>query len=133
MIRFLITALIWFLAAAVGLVVAEALLDGMSIDFWSYLEVVVIFAVLQGVLTPFIMKVGLRSAPALLSAAGLISTFLALLITDVLSSGLSISGADTWVFASLIVWLASMVAAFVLPFVLAKRAVRNVRSQRAAG
>ena len=133
MIRFLITALIWFLAAAVGLLVAEVLLDGMSIDFWSYLEVVVIFAILQGVLTPFILKVGLRSAPALLSAAGLVSTFVALLITDILSSGLSISGVDTWVFASLIVWLASMIAAFVLPLILAKRAVRNVRSQRAAG
>jgi hypothetical protein len=131
-IRFLITALIWFLAAAIGLLAAELLLDGMSIDFWSYLEVVVVFAVLQGVLTPFIMKMGLKSAPALLSAAGLASTFIALLITDVVSSGLSITGVDTWVFASLIVWLASMLAAFTLPFLLARRAVSNVRSQRGA-
>jgi hypothetical protein len=39
-----------------------------------------------------------------------------LIVTDVLSDGFSISGLVTWIAAPVIVWLAALVAAFVLPF-----------------
>lgn len=87
--------------------------------------VVLIFAVLQVVLTPFLIKVTHRNAPALLSGVGLLSTFLALLITTVLSSGMSISGLDTWLFATLVVWIVTMLATFLLPMLLVKKAVRR--------
>ena len=100
--RLLVSALVWLGSATIGLLAAKWLLDGMTIDGGSFVVVVLIFAVLQVVLTPFLIKVTHRNAPALLSGVGLLSTFLALLITTVLSSGMSISGLDTWLFATLI-------------------------------
>jgi uncharacterized membrane protein YvlD (DUF360 family) len=46
----------------------------------------------------------------------LIATFVALLVTDLLSDGLSIEGVGTWIAATAIVWVASLLAAFILPF-----------------
>jgi putative membrane protein len=132
-IRLLISFAVWLAAAAVGLLVAKLVLDGVNIDFGAYVEVVVIFAVLQAVLSPFLTRAAVRSAPALLGGAGLFTTFVALLITDLISSGLSITGLDTWVFATLIVWLASMAAGFLLPFVVGRRAVQRSRDRRSPG
>ena len=38
------------------------------------------------------------------SFVGLIGAFVALLVTNAVSDGLSIDGVDTWIFATLIVW-----------------------------
>jgi uncharacterized membrane protein YvlD (DUF360 family) len=57
-----------------------------------------------------------RSPSAALGGVALIATLAALIITDLVSDGLSISGVGTWLAASVIVWAASLIAAFVLPF-----------------
>jgi Mycobacterial 4 TMS phage holin, superfamily IV len=126
-VRLLISAVVWLGSATIGLLAAKLLLDGMTIDVGSFIVVVLIFAVLQAVLTPFLIKVTHRNAPALLSGVGLISTFLALLITTVVSSGMSITGLDTWVFATLIVWVVTMLATFLLPMLFAKKVVDRRR------
>jgi uncharacterized membrane protein YvlD (DUF360 family) len=46
----------------------------------------------------------------------LIATLVALIVTDLLSDGLSISGIGTWIAATVIVWVSSLLAAFILPF-----------------
>ena len=130
MIRFLIRAAIFLASAAIGLLVAKLVLDDMTIDASAFVVVVVIFAVLQSVLAPFIAKVTARNAPALLGATGLISTFLALLVADVVSDGMSISGASTWLLATLIVWLVTMLATLLLPIILVKAGVENARNRR---
>lgn len=130
MLRFLVAVLAWFVAAAVGLLVANLVLDGMHMDASSYVEAVLIFGLLQGVLTPLALGQARRRAPALLGGAGLVSSFLALLVTDLISSGLTIEGTSTWVFATLILWLASMVASFLLPLLLLRRVVDNSRERR---
>lgn len=131
MIRFLVRAGIFLGSAAVGLLVASLLVDQMSISAASFLVVVVIFAALQSVLAPFLAKTTARNAPALLGAVGLLSTFLALLITTVVSDGLSISGASSWLVASLIVWLVTMLATLLLPWLLVKAGVQQARQRRA--
>lgn len=130
MIRFLVRAAIFLASSAIGLLVAKLVLDDMTIDATSFLAVVVIFAVLQSVLAPFIAKVTARNAPALLGATGLISTFLALLVADVVSDGMSITGASTWLLATLIVWLVTMLATLLLPIILVKAGVENARDRR---
>jgi hypothetical protein len=130
MIRFLIRAAIFLASAAIGLLVAKLVLDDMTIDASSFVAVVVIFAVLQSVLAPFIAKVTARNAPALLGATGLISTFLALLVADVASDGMSISGASTWLLATLIVWLVTMLATLLLPMILVMAGVEKARDRR---
>ena len=130
MIRFLVRAAIFLASAAIGLLVAKLTLDDMSIDASSFIAVVVIFAVLQSVLAPFIAKVTARNAPAILGATGLISTFIALVVADVASDGLTISGASTWLLATLIVWLVTMLATVLLPIILVKLGIQAARDGR---
>ena len=80
---FLIRALIFVLSAAVGLIAADLLLPGFRIDWadwWGFVLAVLIFAVLQSVLSPWIATVAKRNAPALLGGIGIISTLVALVI-----------------------------------------------------
>jgi len=127
MIRFLIRTAIFFLAAGIGLFVASIVVSGMSISITSFIAVVLIFAVIQALLAPLFTKASERNAPALTGGAGLVTTFLALLITNVISDGLTIRGASAWLFATIIVWITTMIAAFILPFLLVKKAVNNRR------
>ena len=127
MVRFLIRTAVFFLAAAIGLLVASLVVSGMSIDVTSFIVVVLIFAIIQALLAPLFTNISERNAPALTGGVGLITTFLALLITDVISDGLSIDGVSSWVFATLIVWITTMIAAFILPFFLVKKAVDERR------
>jgi hypothetical protein len=127
MIRFLIRTGIFFLSALIGIIVANLLLDDMHVDTKSYLYVAIIFALIQAVLSPLIFKGVARNATAFTGGIGIISTLVALIITDVVSDGMSISGIGTWILAALIVWLAGALAAFLLPLVLLKKVVNNNR------
>ena len=130
MIRFLVRAAIFLVSTAIGLLVAKLVLDDMSIDATAFLVVVVIVAVLQAVIAPFIAKTTARNAPALLGAAGLISTFIALVVANVVVEGLTIKGLSTWILATLIVWLVTMIAAFLLPLILAALGLEQARQRR---
>ena len=132
MIRFLVNAAVFLAAAAVGLLVAASVVDGMDIDAMSFITVVVIFAVLQAVLMPFMASVARRNAPVLLGGIGLVTTFVALLVTDLVSDGLSISGVWDWILAALIVWIATMIATIAVPFILVKAGVESARERRNA-
>ena len=103
------------------------MVSGMSIDVTSFIFVVLIFAVIQALLAPLFTNMSERNAPALTGGVGLITTFIALLVTDLISDGLSIDGVSSWVLATLIVWIATMIAAFVLPLLLVKKAVNERR------
>ena len=59
--------------------------------------------------------------------AALIATFVALVVTDLVSDGLTISGVSTWIAATVIVWLAALLAAFILPFLGLKKFLENRR------
>lgn len=124
MIRFLINTAIFFLSALVGLLVADLILDDFSITPTSYVFVAIIFAVIQAILAPLILKMVHKNASAFIGGVGLISTFVALFITNILSDGLTITGLTTWILATLIVWLAGAIAAFILPFFMVKKAVQ---------
>lgn len=130
MVRFLANSAVSIGAAAVGLVVAASVLDRMAINVLSVVVVAVIFAVLAEVLGPFVTKVALQNAPAVHGGIGIVTTFIALVITDLVSDGLSISGVTTWVLATLIVWIATMIASLVRPLVLARAGVETPRDDR---
>ena len=130
MIRFLVRTAIFLVSTAIGLLVAMLVLDNMSIDATAFLVVVVIVAVLQAVMAPFMARTTSRNAPALLGASGLISTFIALVIANVAVDGLTITGLSTWIFATLIVWLVTMIAAFLLPVILVKLGLEQARQRR---
>ena len=128
MIRMLIRIGIHLLANAVGLIVAAWILSGMEIDGAAFVIAVVIFTAVEVVADPLITKIAIRSVPALRGGVALVTTFIGLLITTWLSSGLQISGVQTWVLATLIVWLAALVATLILPVFLVKTAVDERRT-----
>lgn len=116
MIRLLVRTLIALVANAVGLIVAAAVLDDMQLDATSFVVAVVIFTIVFALLQPFLVVQLRRLGSGVIGAVALIATLVSLIVTDLLTDGLSISGVTTWILAALIVWLAALVAALLLPF-----------------
>lgn len=132
MITFLLRAVVFLASAAVGLIVADIVLPGFTIDWRSpvgFILAIVIFAVLQSVLAPWLARVAQRNAPAFLGGIGIVSTFVALVVTALIpGAGLTIGLPWwTWIVAPMIVWVVTAIAAFLLPAVLLKKKVQDRR------
>lgn len=127
MIRFLVRTVIVLLGNAVGLIVASLVFDDFEIDVTGFVVSLIVFTITVALMTPFLESVlrRNRSASAAVGGVALISTFVALLVTDILSDGVSISGVATWIGATVVVWLGSLVAVFVLPFLGLKKYLDN--------
>ena len=97
-------------ANAIALLVAAALLDGVEIDASGFVLAVVIFSIASFLITPIVTWVVIRRARALIGVVALVSTFVVLLITDLLSDGFSIEGVTDWILAVLIVWVVGLAA-----------------------
>jgi len=134
MVMFFLRALIFLASAALGLIVADALLSGFRIDWsdwWGFVLCIVIFAILQSVLSPWIAKVARRYAPALLGGIGIISTLVSLLIVVLLPiGGMHITDVQSWILAPVVVWVVTAVATVLLPMVFIKRKVGERRDAR---
>jgi len=131
MIRLLVRTAIFFASSAVGLIVADLLLDNMSVSASGFLITLVVFAVLQSVIAPFFARVTAKNASALLGGVGLISTFVALVIAHAVGDSLQISGVSTWIAATVIVWLVTALSTLLIPVILVKLGVQAARSRRA--
>jgi hypothetical protein len=130
MVRFLVRALIFLVSAALGLLVAAALVDGVDVTTGGFVVAVVLFAVIQSVLSPFIAKVTAKNASALLGGVGLLSTFVALWLTTLIGDSLTIDGGvGTWLTATVIVWLATALATLLIPLVLVKAGIEAARAR----
>jgi hypothetical protein len=131
MIRFLVRAAIFLVSAAIGLLVTAGLVDGVDVTPGGFLLAVVLFAVIQSILSPFIAKVAARNAAALLGGVGLLSTFVALWLTTLIGDSLTIDGGvSTWLTATVIVWLATALATLLLPLLLVKAGIEAARERR---
>jgi hypothetical protein len=98
---------------AIGLIVASLLLgNDFNIGIWDglwdgFIVSLVVFAVLSAIFTWLVFRTIVRHAGSLLPLTGLVSTFLALLLTDLLTEGLSVAGWG-WLWGTLIVWVLGM-------------------------
>jgi uncharacterized membrane protein YvlD (DUF360 family) len=115
-IRLLVRLLIAFASNAVGLIVAAVVLDGMSLNATGFLVAVAVFTIVFALLQPFLVSVLRRSPAPVLGGVALLATLVSLIVTELFTDGLSISGVGTWIAATVVVWLASVLAAFILPF-----------------
>ena len=115
-IRLLLRTAIMLVANAVGLIVAASILDGMSLNWEGLLWATLIYTVVFALMQPFLALQARRRATPLLGGVALIASLIALIVANVISDGLDISGIGTWVAAAVIVWIASLLAAFILPF-----------------
>ncbi|WP_296666314.1 phage holin family protein [Demequina sp.] len=125
MVRFLINALIFLGSAALGLWVTSLIVDGFEINFTGLLIATVIFAVLQSLLSPFIFKMTTKYASAFTGGVGLVSTFVSLLITSIITSDLTIDGATAWIASVVLVWLITALATWLLPLIFLRNQIEK--------
>lgn len=107
--RFLIG---WFLGlggTAIGLVIAALILgENFQINgAIGFIVSLIVFAILSAFFTWLVFKFLVRNAGSVVALTGLISTFLALFVTSVFTSGLDINGWG-WIWGTLIVWALGM-------------------------
>ena len=122
---FLLSWLLGLGANAIALVLSSLIFGGFNLHFSGFIWALLIFAVLSAFLPWLLAKVVGRYAPGLMALTGLVSTFLALLVTTLLTSGLSIDGVSTWVLATLFIWVVTLVI-WVIP-----GPWRNLRKEQA--
>ena len=121
MVRALVSVLVQLIANAIALIVAAAILDGMTLSTSGFLIALLIFTGIEIVIQPLIVQVSLRHARALAGSSALLASFVALVVTAWVSEGLQITGATAWVLATVIVWAAALIAGVILPVVVFKR------------
>ncbi|RVW10041.1 hypothetical protein EGT67_07360 [Prescottella agglutinans] len=129
MIRFLIRCAIFLGSAALGILAAVWLIPEVSVSATGFITAVILFAIAQSVLAPFITRLAERNAPAFLGGIGLVSTFVALLIASAFG-GLSISGWRTWILATIVVWLVTALATVLLPLVVLRNRREDNNSEK---
>ena len=97
-------------AAFVALLIAALLFDDFRIDELAFPLVVGIFVLVILVARPALENLIDENLQWAASFVGLVAAFVSLLVTDLLSDDLEIEGFMTWILASVIVWVASVVA-----------------------
>src|SRR5215831_20913244 len=109
---------------AAGLLLSSAVLDKFSIDATGVVEAALLFWVVHLGVQVLALRVLVRQPSiALAGLLALASTTVALIIVSAIVSGLTIHGASTYVFATLIVWLTTSVSDTI-----GRRRVRERRS-----
>lgn len=130
MVRMLVRGIVFLGSAAIGLLVASLLLDDVKIQLSGFTTVVVVYAVIQMIVSPFVLKMAMRHASAFMGGTGLVATCIALLIASAWGDALEISGLTTWVAATVVVWLVTAVATLALPPILVKMGLQSARARR---
>lgn len=122
MIRFLVNTAVFMTAAAIGLVVADIVLDSLSVSYpIGFVEASLLFGLLSAVLAPAFDKVARDNSTILTAGVGFFTALVSLFLTATLLGQLTVDGLTTWLVAALIIWLASMAAGFILKVTVAKR------------
>ena len=96
---------------AVGILLADVLLKDFSASVAAIVEATIVFWVVHLAVNFVALKVLIRNPS--IAVAGLLalaSTITSLAIVNVLVSGLHISGATTYVFATLIIWITTAIS-----------------------
>lgn len=113
--RFLLGWLLSLASAAIGLFVADLLLSGFTLSLpFGFIWAVLLFAVFSAVFNWIVVRLLAEKASAALPLTGLLSTFLSLLVTTLISGALTIDGIGTWLLATLVIWILSIIV-WVIP------------------
>lgn len=108
-VQWLVRVGLALVANAVALIVAASLLPRFDIDATAFVVALVVFTAASIVVRPLVASLVERHARSFAGVASLISAYVILLVTDLLSDGIQIEGVGTWILATVIVWLATLV------------------------
>lgn len=112
--KFLLGWILSLAANAIALIVCWLLLPGFNLSFpIGFIVAVVLFGIFSGFFSWLVFKLLRDKGSAVVALTGLISTFLALLLTSLLTDGLDIDGVTTWILGTLIIWLISVLIWFI--------------------
>lgn len=96
---------------AVGILLSSAVLSDFSIDITALVEASLVFWIIHVAIQIFVLRVLVRQPSiALAGLLALASTILSLILVNAIVSGLFVHGADTYLLATLIIWLATSVS-----------------------
>jgi hypothetical protein len=112
---YLKSGVLFLLCNAAGLLLATLLVTGFRISWTAFFVAVVLMSVVLAIVAPIVRKVAEKRAPQLLGGIALVAIFLSLLLTSLILPGVQIAGIGSWVAGTVIVWIGSLVASFLLP------------------
>ena len=129
MIRLLISFVIQLAANALGFIVAASVLDKMEVSNTGFVVAVVIFTIVYALAQPFLTQMALSKASALRGGVALVATLVGLIVTALIvgDDDLKISGAATWIEATVIIWIVSLLGVLILPAIFVKKKVQEKR------
>ncbi len=130
MLRFIAQTILTIIGNALGLLAAMVLLDDFHISGLAFGISVLFFSAAQIILSPFILKLAIKYAPALRGGIALVTTFIALFLTAIVTDGLDIRGISTWLIAPFIIWVCTVVAGILLPLMLFKKTISRKNDLR---
>lgn len=130
MIRFLLGLASNLVLAAVALIVASLVVDGVHLQPTGFLVAVGVLALAQAILTPFVFNLARRYASAVLGGIGLVSTFLALWVATLFQGGLTIDGTAAWIVAPIIVWLVTALGGWIIMGLIVERWLKRREEDR---
>ena len=133
MVRFLARMALMVLANAGGLIIARVILPGLHIDIVGFTLSVLVFTGIMLLFEPFVLKMAIKYMPVLRGGIALVTTFVGLFLTTILTSGLRVEGLTTWVLAPLVIWISVIIMGIVLPMVLFKNILSGVKEGRSDG
>jgi hypothetical protein len=111
---------------AVGIVVASAALSDLSLSATALVETTVIFWLIHIAVQFLALRILVRQpSVALAGLLAVASTIVSLIIVDLIVPGLRIHGASTYLFATLIIWVATALADMI-----GTRMIRDRRQER---
>jgi putative membrane protein len=122
-IRLLLSLLVQLLSNALGLLVAAYVLDDVTVSGSAFVIAVVIFTAVYAIAQPLLTQMALSKAPALRGGVALVATLVGLVVTSLVTDGLSIDGGLAWLEATVIVWLVAMLGVLLLPLILIRKKV----------
>ena len=110
----------------VGIVLAVALLSGVSADATAIVEAVIVFWIVHIVVTFLALRIFVRDPSASLAMLlALASTIVSLIIVNIFVSGISVDGASNYLLAGIIIWICTAIAD-----VIGQRMIRERRRHR---
>ncbi len=130
MVRLAARATIAVLSNAVALIATSLVLEDMALDTEGFLIALAVFTITDMLVQPLIRQTAMKNAPAMLGSSALIATLVSLIVTVVLNDGMRITGAVTWVLATVMIWAVSLAAQLLLPLVIFKRVLSRTGDGR---
>lgn len=114
-------------ANAIALVLCRILLPGFDLTIPALIVAVVLFAIFSAIFSWIVFRLLRKQAASVVALSGLVSTFLALLLTTLFTPDFTIDGVGTWIIATVVIWLISVLI-WVIPG--PWREVRRVRQEK---